>query len=134
MALSVFTNSQIISLDDSSQDIFMNYILTPDANNQIQAVQTYAGIMMTKAIALRLQPGIDEVTKKMILAALADLKPGDRFLCNRAVIKDIDSPEAKYYLRIVGLMNDGKNRTPQQAQNEARDVEKEFDIVTMPGT
>ncbi len=134
MSLSVFTNSQIISLDDSNQDIFMNFILTPDENNQIQGVQTYAEIMMTRAIALPLQPGIDEVTKKMILAALADLETGDRFLCNRAVIDDVEGAEAKYYLRIVGLMNDGKGRTAEQAQYEARNVEKEFDIVTMPGT
>lgn len=134
MSLSVFTNSKIISLDDSNQDIFMNYVLTPDENNQIQAVQTYAEIMMTRAIALPLQPGIDDVTKKMILAALADLEVGDRFLCNRAVIDDVSSPEAKYYLRIVGFMNDGQNCTPEEAQEKARNSEKEFDVVTMPGT
>jgi len=134
MALSVFTNSHIMSLDDSNEDLFMNYILTPDENNQIQAVQTYVESMLQRAIALPLQPGIDEVTKKMILAGLADLNVGDRFLCNRAVIDDISSREAKYYLSIVSFMNDGQNCTPSEAQDKARNSEKEYDIVTIPGT
>lgn len=134
MALSVFTNQNVISLDESNEDIFMNVILTPDEDLQLQGVQTFEEAMMRRAIALPLQPGIDEVTKKMILAGLADLKVGDRFLCNRAVIEDVESPEAKYYLRIVTLMNDGTQRTPEQAQYEARQRDSRFDFITRPGS
>ncbi len=134
MSLSVFTNSGIISLTDENQDAFMSRVLTPDANNQIQGVQTFIPQMLSRAMALSLTNGIDEATKKMILAAFADLKAGDRFLCNPAVIADIESAEAKYYLRLVGLMNDGTNKTPNEAQELARNVESDFDVVTMPGT
>lgn len=128
MTLSIFTNSQIISLEDSAADMFMNTILTPDASRQVQAVQTYREEMMARAIKLPLTNGIDEVKKKMILAGLADLKEGERFLCNGAKISDLDSPEARYYLRLVGYLNDGKNRTPQEAQNMAREEQSEFSI------
>ena len=132
MTLSVFTNSQIISLEDGAADMFMNYVLTPDESRQVQAVQTYEKVMMTRAINLSLTNGIDEVNKKMILAGLADLKVGDRFLCNGANITDIESPEAKYYLRIVINMNDGENRSAQEAQNRAREDESEFKIQSKP--
>lgn len=128
MTLSIFTNSQIISLEDGAADMFMNTILTPDASRQVQAVQTYREEMMARAIKLPLTNGIDEVKKKMILAGLADLKEGERFLCNGAKISDLDSPEARYYLRLVGYLNDGKNRTPQEAQNMAREEQSEFSI------
>ena len=134
MSLSVFTNSGIISLTDENQDAFMSRVLTPDTNNKIQGVQTFVPEMLSKAMALPLTNGIDEATKKMILAAFADLKAGDRFLCNPAVITDIESAEAKYYLRLVSLMNDGTNKTPNEAQELARNVESDFDVVTMPGT
>lgn len=130
MTLSVFTNTQIISLEDGSASMFMNYILTPDSANQIQAVQTYEEGMMTRAINLPLTNGIDEVKKKMILSGLADLKVGDRFLCNAAHITDLDSAEAKYYLRLVGNLNDGQNLTPEQAQVKARMDDKEFTIMS----
>lgn len=130
MTLSVFTNTQIISLEDGAADMFMNYILTPDASRQVQAVQTYDETMMTRAINLPLTNGIDEVNKKMILSGLADLQPGDRFLCNGAKITDIESPEAKYYLRLVGNLNNGQNLTPEQAQVKARLDDKEFTIMS----
>lgn len=130
MTLSVFTNTQIISLEDGAADMFMNYILTPDASRQVQAVQTYDETMMTRAINLPLTNGIDEVNKKMILSGLADLQPGDRFLCNGAKITDIESPEAKYYLSLVGNLNNGQNLTPEQAQVKARLDDKEFTIMS----
>ncbi len=130
MTLSVFTNTQIISLEDGAADMFMNYILTPDESRQVQAVQTYEEKMMTRAINLPLRNGIDEVNKKMILAGLADLETGDRFLCNRANITDTESAEAKYYLRLVGNLNNGQNLSPEQAQAKARADEKEFDILS----
>lgn len=130
MTLSVFTNTQIISLKDSAADMFMNYVLTPDESRQIQAVQTYEEAMMTKAINLPLTNGIDEVNKKMILAGLADLEVGDRFLCNAAEITDLESPEAKYYLRLVGNLNNGQNLTPEQAQVKTRVEDKEFTIMS----
>ncbi len=130
MTLSVFTNTQIISLEDGAADMFMNYILTPDESRQIQAVQTYEEEMMTRAIKLPLTNGIDEVNKKMILAGLADLEAGDRFLCNGANITDIESAEAKYYLRLVGNLNNGQNLTPEQAQVKARLDDKEFTIMS----
>jgi hypothetical protein len=130
MTLSVFTNTQIISLEDGAADMFMNYILTPDESRQVQAVQTYDETMMTRAINLPLTNGIDEVNKKMILAGLADLQPGDRFLCNGANITDLESPEAKYYLRLVGNLNNGQNLTPEQAQVKARLDDKEFTIMS----
>ena len=130
MTLSVFTNTQIISLEDGAADMFMNYILTPDESRQVQAVQTYEEAMMTRAINLPLTNGIDEVNKKMILSGLADLEPGDRFLCNGAKITDLESPEAKYYLRLVGNLNNGQNLTPEQAQVKARLDDKEFTIMS----
>lgn len=130
MTLSVFTNTQIISLEDGAADMFMNYILTPDESRQVQAVQTYDETMMTRAINLPLTNGIDEVNKKMILAGLADLQAGDRFLCNGANITDLEAPEAKYYLRLVGNLNNGQNLTPEQAQVKARLDDKEFTIMS----
>ena len=132
MTLSVFTNTQVASLKDGAADMFMNYVLIPDESRQVQAVQTYEETMMTRAIKLPLQNGIDEVIKKMILASLADLKIGDRFLCNGADITDVTSAEAKYYLRIVMYMNDGENRSAQEAQNKAREDESEFKIQSKP--
>ena len=130
MTLSVFTNTQIISLEDGSADMFMNYILAPDGSRQIQAVQTYEESMMTKAIKLPLTNGIDEVNKKMILAGLADLEVGNRFLCNGAKITDLESSEAKYYLRLVGNLNNGQNLTPEQAQVKTRVEDKEFTVMS----
>ncbi len=130
MTLSVFTNTQIISLQDGAADMFMNYILRPDESRQVQAVQTYDETMMTRAINLPLTNGIDEVNKKMILAGLADLQVGDRFLCNGAKITDLESAEAKYYLRLVGNLNNGQNLTPEQAQVKARLDDKEFTIMS----
>ena len=131
MTLSVFTNTQIISLEDGAADMFTNYILSPDEKMQIQPVQTYSMTMMNKAINLQLRNGIDEVNKKMILAGLADLKEGDRFLCNGAKITDIESVEAKYYLRIVQHLNNGEDLSPSQAQARARIDEKEFIVQLM---
>lgn len=130
MTLSVFTNTQIISLKDDAANMFMNYVLTPDDNRQIQAVQTYEEQMMTRAINLPLTNGIDEVNKKMILAGLADLQAGDRFLCNAAEITDMESPEAQYYLRLVGNLNNGQDLTPEQAQVKTRIEDKEFTIMS----
>lgn len=130
MTLSVFTNTQIISLEDDAANMFMNYILTPDESHQIQAVQTYEEAMMTRAIGLPLQNGINEINKKMILGGLADLKAGDRFLCNAAKITDLESPEAKYYLRLVGNLNNGQGLTPEQAQVKTRIEDKEFTIMS----
>ena len=130
MHLSVFTNTQIISLQDSAADMFMNYILTPDESRQVQAVQTYEEEMMTRAINLPLTNGIDEVNKKMILSGLADLNAGDRFLCNGAEITDLESPEAKYYLRLVGNLNNGQDLTPEQAQVKTRVEDKDFTIMS----
>ncbi len=130
MTLSVFTNTQIISLEDGAADMFMNYVLTPDENRQIQAVQTYEMKMMNKAINLPLRNGIDEVNKKMILAGLADLQEGDRFLCNGAKITDMESPEAKYYLRLVGNLNNGQDLTPEQAQVKTRVEEEEYTVMS----
>lgn len=130
MTLSIFTNTQIISLEDGSADMFMNYILTPDEAKQVQAVQTYEAVMMARAINLPLSNGIDEVKKKMILSGLADLQVGDRFLCNGANITDMESAEAKYYLRLVGNMNNGQDLTPEQAQVRARLEDKEFTIMS----
>lgn len=130
MTLSVFTNTQIISLEDGAADMFMNYILTPDESRQIQAVQTYEEAMMTRAINLPLTNGIDEVNKKMILSGLADLEAGERFLCNAAKITDLESAEAKYYLRLVGHLNDGNELTPEQAQTKARIEDREFTIMS----
>ena len=130
MTLSVFTNTQIISLNDGAADMFMNYILTPDESRQIQAVQTYEEAMMTRAINLPLTNGIDEVNKKMILAGLADLEVGNRFLCNAAEITDLESPEALYYLRLVGNLNNGQDLTPEQAQVKTRVEDKDFTIMS----
>jgi len=129
MTLSVFTHSQIISLDGGAADMFTNYVLSPDEKMQIQPVQTYDMTMMNKAINLQLRNGLDEVKKKMILAGLADLKEGDRFLCNGATITDIESTEAKYYFRIVANLNNGQDLTPSQAQARARIDEKEHVIM-----
>jgi len=131
MSLSVFTNSQLISLDDHAKDLFMNFVLTPNEKNQITGVQTFEEAMMNRAIALPIQKGLDEVTKKMILGGLADLKVGDRFLCNGASISDIKSPMAVYYFQIVHYMNDGHELTAEQAQAKARYENKDFNFQTI---
>ena len=131
MSLSVFTNSQLISLDNHAKDLFMNFVLTPNEKNQIDGVQVYEEAMMNRAIALPIQNGLDEVTKKMILGGLADLKVGDRFLCNASVIDDLKSPMAAYYFKIVNYMNDGENLTPEQAQAKARYENSDFSFQTI---
>jgi len=131
MSLSVFTNSQLISLEDHAKDLFMNFVLTPNENNQIDGVQTYTQAMMDRAIGLVIQKGFDEVTKKMILGGLADLKIGDRFLCNASHIKDFNDPMAKYYFQIVTYMNDGQNLSADQAQAKARYENSDFNIQTI---
>lgn len=131
MSLSVFTNAQLISLDNHAKDLFMNFVLTPNEKNQIAGVQTYEEAMMNRAIALPIQKGLDEVTKKMILGGLADLKEGDRFLCNAATIEDIKSPMASYYFQIVSYMNDGQGLTAEQAQAKARYENREFTFQTV---
>ena len=128
MRLSVFTNTKLFMLEDSAKDIFMNMVLTPDENNQVMPVQTYSDIMMVRAKNLPLGKGIDELIKNEIAEAFSELKEGDRFLMNQAFITNIASAEAKYYWRIVALLNDGSNRTATEAQGIARMGEREFDV------
>ena len=77
-----------------------------------------------------LQNGITETVRYEITEGLADLHEGDRFLCNGAVIKDETSIEAKYYLRIVSLMNGGSGMSPEEAQTIARAEEEAYIIQT----
>ena len=120
MRLSVFTNTKLFSLEDSAKDIFMNMVLTPDENNQVMPVQEYDDMMMVRAQNLPLDNGIDETIKNEIIEAFEDLKEGDRFLMNQAFITNIASAEAKYYWRIVALLNDGSKRSATEAQGIAR--------------
>ncbi len=128
MRLSVFTNTKLFSLEDSAKDIFMNMVLTPDENNQVMPVQEYDDMMMVRAQNLPLDNGIDETIKNEIIEAFEDLKEGDRFLMNQAFITNIASAEAKYYWRIVALLNDGSKRSATEAQGIARMGEREFDV------
>ena len=128
MRLSVFTNTKLFSLEDSAKDIFMNMVLTPDENNQVMPVQEYDEMMMVRAQNLPLGNGIDEIIKNEIIEAFEDLKVGDRFLMNQAFITNIASAEAKYYWRIVALLNDGSKRSATEAQGIARMGEREFDV------
>jgi len=128
MRLSVFTNSKLFTLEGSAKDIFMNMVLTPDENNQVLPTQELNDMMIVRAKNLPLGNGIDELIKNEIIEAFEDLKEGDRFLMNQAFITDIESAEAKYYWRIVALMNDGSKRTASEAQGIARMGEREFDV------
>jgi len=128
MRLSVFTNTKLITLEDEAKDIFMNMVLTPDENNQVMPVQEFDDMMIVRAHNLPLGNGIDEMIKNEILEAFEDLKEGDRFLMNQAFITDIDGAEAKYYWRIVALLNDGSKRSATEAQGIARMGEREFDV------
>ncbi len=128
MRLSVFTNTKLFTLEDSAKDIFMNLVLTPDDNNQVMPVQEFDEMMMLRAKNLSLGNGIDELIKNEIIEAFEDLKEGDRFLMNQAFITNIESAEAKYYWRIVALMNDGSKRSATEAQGIARMGEREFDV------
>ena len=128
MRLSVFTNTKLFTLEDSAKDIFMNLVLTPDDNNQVMPVQEFDEMMMLRAKNLSLGNGIDELIKNEIIEAFEDLKEGDRFLMNQAFIANIESAEAKYYWRIVALMNDGSKRSATEAQGIARMGEREFDV------
>ena len=130
MTLSVFTNTQIISLEAGAADMFTNNILSPDETYKVDAVQTYKETMMQTAIDMPLANGIDEVKKKMILAGLADLEVGDRFLCNPAQITDVNSSEAKYYLALVANLNNGQNLTPEQAQVKTRMESDMFNFMS----
>ena len=128
MRLSVFTNTKLFTLEDSAKDIFMNLVLTPDDNNQVMPVQEFDEMMMLRAKNLSLGNGIDELIKNEIIEAFEDLKEGDRFLMNQAFITNIESAEAKYYWRIVALLNDGSKRSATEAQGIARMGEREFDV------
>jgi len=128
MRLSVFTNSKLFTLEGSAKDIFMNMVLTPDENNQVLPTQEVNDMMVVRAKNLPLGNGINELIKNEIIEAFEDLKEGDRFLMNQAFITDIESAEAKYYWRIVALMNDGSKRTASEAQGIARMGEREFDV------
>ena len=128
MRLSVFTNSKLFTLEGSAKDIFMNMVLTPDENNQVLPTQELNDMMIVRAKNLPLGNGIDELIKNEIIEAFEDLKEGDRFLMNQAFITNIESAEAKYYWRIVALMNDGSKRTASEAQGIARMGEREFDV------
>ena len=128
MRLSVFTNTKLFTLEGSAKDIFMNMVLTPDENNQVLPTQEINDMMVVRAQNLPLGNGIDELIKNEIIEAFEDLNEGDRFLMNQAFITDIESAEAKYYWRIVALMNDGSKRTASEAQGIARMGEREFDV------
>jgi len=128
MRLSVFTNTKLITLENGAKDIFMNVILTPDKNNRVMPVQEYDHHMLQRARNLPNGNGIDELIKNEIIEAFEDLNEGDRFLMNKAFITDIKSAEANYYWRIVALLNDGSDRTPNEAQTVARMGEREFNI------
>ncbi|MEE8588543.1 MAG: hypothetical protein V3S80_04270 [Sulfurimonadaceae bacterium] len=128
MRLSVFTNTKLFTLEDSAKDIFMNLVLTPDDNNQVMPVQEFDDMMMLRAKNLTLSNGIDALIKNEIVEAFEDLKEGDRFLMNQAFITNIESAEAKYYWRIVALLNDGSKRSATEAQGIARMGEREFDV------
>jgi len=128
MRLSVFTNTKLITLENGAKDIFMNVILTPDENNSVMPVQEYDPHMLQRARNLPIGNDIDELIKNEIIEAFEDLNEGDRFLMNKAFITDIKSAEANYYWRIVALLNDGSNRTPNEAQAVARMGEREFNI------
>ncbi len=128
MRLSVFTNTKLFTLEDSAKDIFMNLVLTPDDNNQVMPVQEFDDMMMLRAKNLTLSNGIDALIKIEIVEAFEDLKEGDRFLMNQAFITNIESAEAKYYWRIVALLNDGSKRSATEAQGIARMGEREFDV------
>lgn len=128
MRLTVFTNTKIITLEGGAKDIFMNLVLTPDENNQVMPVQTYVPAMMARVEDLPLGNGIDAFIRSQIIEAFKDLKEGDRFLMNKAFITDIKGSEAAYYWRIVALLNDGSQRTPNEAQSVARMGERDFNI------
>jgi len=128
MRLSLFTNTKLITLEDGAKDIFMNMVLTPDENNQVMPVQEYDEMMMHRVKNLPLSNGIDEMIKNEIIEAFEDLKEGDRFLMNQAFITDIEGAEAKYYWRIVALLNDGSKRSATEAQGIARMGERKFDV------
>lgn len=128
MRLTVFTNTRIITLEGGAKDIFMNLVLTPDENNQVMPVQTYVPAMMRRVENLPLGNGIDVFIKSQIIEAFEELKEGDRFLMNKAFITDIKGSEAAYYWRIVALLNDGSERTPNEAQSVARMGERDFNI------
>jgi len=128
MRLTIFTNSKVITLEGGAKDIFMNLVLTPDENNRVMPVQVYEPAMMTRAGNLVTGNGMDEVIKREIIEAFEDLRDGDRFLMNKAFITDIRGAEAAYYWRIVALLNDGSNRSANEAQAVARMGEREFTI------
>ncbi len=107
----------------------MNYVLTPDDTNQVQAVNTFNQKMMNRAINLPLRFGLDEVGKKLILNALADLKDDDRFLLNASAPQSSEDNDARFYLKIVHYLNDGSARTPEQAQAAAKYDFTDFNIV-----
>ena len=128
MRLSVFTNTKLFTLEGNAKDIFMNMVLTPDDNNQVLPTQEIDDMLVVRAKNLPLGNGIDELIKNEIIEAFEELKEGDRFLMNQAFITNIESAEAKYYWRIVALMNDGSKRSASEAQGIARMGEREFDV------
>jgi len=129
LSISIYTNTFFTTIDSPIKEVFMNYVLTPDDNNQVVPVNQFDQKMMNRAINLPLRFGLDEVGKKMILNALADLKENDRFMINASAPQSIEDNDAKFYLKIVHYLNDGSARTPDQAQAAAKYDFTDYNIV-----
>ena len=129
MSISIYTNSMFTTLASPTKEVFMNYVLEPDENNQVGAVHQFSQKMMNRAINLPMRFGLDEIGKKMILHALADLNETDRFLINASTPQSLEESDAKFYQKIVFYLNDGTNRTPEQAQAAAKYDFMDFNIV-----
>lgn len=108
MRLTITTQTKMISLGLFAKDIFLNHVLWPDENNQFDAVQEFRPDMLVAAKSLPIDGGIDEGVKAGIVEALSELAEGERFLVNGAWVVDLKSQEAKFYWKVVELLNANK--------------------------
>ena len=117
--LTIFASGTTTYLQDNPKAVFLNKVLSPDENNQVQPMQKYHPIMMLHTQNLGLYETFTEIDKKTILKALSDLKENEYFLCIAGKIEDEDAKA--YYFRMVEIMNTTPNITASQAQLQARE-------------
>lgn len=128
MRLTITTHTKMISLGIFAKDIFMNHVLWSDENDQFDTVQTFRPDMLVAAKTLPLNGGIDEKVKQGVIDALSELKDGDRFLVNGAWVVDFKSREAKFYWKVVEMLNEDKEADLQSVVAKANAFLKTIDM------
>ncbi|MFA6144045.1 MAG: hypothetical protein WCW84_06705 [Sulfurimonas sp.] len=124
MRLTITTFTKMISLGIFAKDIFLKHVLLSDENDQFDSVQVFTPNMLSAAKSLPLDGGIDEKVKDGIIDALSELSEGDRFLVNGAWVIDFKSREAKFYWKVVEMLNIDKDEELQSIVKKVNEFMK----------